>query len=162
VIRPFDEASMERITQLTNKTNQFNVTTRRVTMAQMQALAADRNAITRSVRLNDCFGDHGLICVFSATIAEGTMTIQDWLMSCRVLKRGVEQLVFNEVLDEARRRGVREIIGIYLPTERNGLVKDLFPDLGFVPDGQVEGGSRWKMEVATAKPMEHFIAVDRG
>lgn len=162
VIGPFDEASMERITQLTNKTNQFNVATRRVTLAQMQALASDPNAVTRSVRLADCFGDHGLICVFSATIAGGVMTVQDWLMSCRVLKRGVEQLLFNEVLEEARRRGVREIIGVYLPTERNGLVKDLFSDLGFAPDGQAEGGSRWKLEVANARPTEHFISVHRG
>ncbi|MCO6437783.1 MAG: HAD family hydrolase [Phycisphaerae bacterium] len=161
IVRPFDEASLERITQLTNKTNQFNVTTRRVTPAQMEALADDPQAVTRYVRLRDCFGDHGLICVFSATVDGEVMTVQDWLMSCRVLKRGVEFLLFNDILEEARRRGVRVIAGVYRPTERNALVKDLYRDLGFSPDGEaVDGGSLWRLEVSQAKPLEHFIETE--
>lgn len=160
VIRPFEAVSMERITQLTNKTNQFNLTTRRVVQSEMERFARDPAWITYSVRLRDRFGDHGLISVFFGEIRSDRLVIEGWLMSCRVLKRGVEQALFAVVLEEARRRGVEEIIGIYLPTDRNGLVRDMYSELGFEKTSESDKEVRFRLEVAIARQPEHFIALE--
>lgn len=160
VVRPFEPISMERITQLTNKTNQFNLTTRRVVQSEMEEFAESDSWITLSMRLRDRFGDHGLISVFFGEIEDARLTIEGWLMSCRVLKRGVEQALFQKVLDEARRRGVEEIIGVYKPTERNALVRDMYPNLGFEKLSESESEVRWRIRVADAPVSEHFIELD--
>ncbi len=156
-VRPFEAISMERITQLTNKTNQFNLTTRRVVQSEMEEFASDDNWITLSVRLQDCFGDHGLISVFFAQIKGAQLVVEGWLMSCRVLKRGVEQALFEVVLAEARERGIAEIIGIYRPTDRNALVQDMYGALGFEKVEESSEEVRWRVDVATAESPEHFV-----
>jgi FkbH-like protein len=161
-IRPFEPVSMERITQLTNKTNQFNLTTRRVTLAEMESIANDPAYLTRSVRLRDRFGDHGLISVLFARVEKQTMTIDAWLMSCRVLKRGVEEAQFNELVREAWRRNVKQIIGIYVPTDRNRLVRDHYESLGFelMGPGSASGETRWRLDVSKARALENQIEVE--
>lgn len=160
VIRPFEAVSMERITQLTNKTNQFNLTTRRVVQSEMERFGRDPGWITYSVRLHDRFGDHGLISVFFGEIRATQLIIEGWLMSCRVLKRGVEQALFAVVLEEARRRGVEEIIGIFRPTDRNALVRDMYGDLGFEKAAESASEILFRLEVANARSPEHCIALE--
>lgn len=160
VIRPFETLSMERITQLTNKTNQFNLTTRRVVQSEMERFAGDDTWITFSARLRDRFGDHGLISVFFAEIRGKQMVIEGWLMSCRVLKRGLEQALFERVLEKARERGIDELIGIFRPTDRNALVRDMYGDLGFQKVSETEQETRWRLRVAGAEAPEHFIAIE--
>jgi FkbH-like protein len=158
IVRPFEPVSFARITQLVNKTNQFNLTTRRLTGAEVEALAASPAHFTRTVRLEDRFGDHGLVAVLFGRIEARTLTLDGWLMSCRVLNRGVEQLLLNEVVAAARRLGVTHIVGSYIPTDRNAMVKDLYPQLGFSAVGDHDGTTTWRFDVEDFKPLQTCIA----
>ncbi len=158
-IRSFEPVSFARITQLINKTNQFNLTTRRLTGAQVEALAADPNGFTRTVRLQDRFGDHGLISVFFGHIESGTLTVDGWLMSCRVLNRRVEHRLLNEVVAAMARADVRYVVGSFIPTDRNTLVKDLYRDLGFSLISDRDGMTTWRLDVASFTPLQTFVTV---
>jgi FkbH-like protein len=144
--RPFDSVNRGRIAQLINKSNQFNLTTRRYTEAEVAALEADGAVFTLQVRLTDAFGDNGMISVIVCRPdAQGCWEIDTWLMSCRVLGRKVEDMVLKEIVREARRRGVPELVGVYRPTDRNGMVREHYAKLGFEPD-QAEGDeTRWRL-----------------
>ena len=159
-VEPFTPVSFERITQLINKTNQFNLTTPRLVRAEVERIAADPAMITRTVRLRDRFGDHGLISVVFARISEDQLLVEAWLMSCRVLGRGVERLLFNELISAARRAGLNSLVGFYKPTDRNGLVRNHFSQLGFSSDGVDGGVERWRLRLDGAEPLETFIAAD--
>jgi FkbH-like protein len=161
-VRPFEPLAFERITQLVNKTNQFNLTTPRVVLSEILGLASDPAALTRTVRLRDRFGDHGLISVLYGHVQADRLTIDAWLMSCRVLGRGVERLLLNDVVAAARARGIQEIVGCYRATDRNGLVKGHYAGLGFTRDPDREatgpaGAEWWRLAVAGAAPLETFI-----
>jgi FkbH-like protein len=157
-VRPFEPVAFERITQLINKTNQFNLTTPRVVLADVERLASDPHSITRTVRLQDRFADHGLISVMFGHLDQGTLLIDAWLMSCRVLGRGVERLLFNDLTAVARAHGITDIVGQYKPTDRNMLVKDHYANLGFVLDGSDGPAERWRLRVADATTFDTFIA----
>jgi FkbH-like protein len=159
-IRPFEPISFERITQLINKTNQFNLTTPRVVPADVERLASDPLAMTRTVRLRDRFSDHGIISVFFGSVQDDTLFVDAWLMSCRVLGRGVERLLFNDVLAEARDRGLAHIVGVYRPTDRNMLVKDHYANLGFSRQPGEGPTERWLLRVADATALDTCISVD--
>jgi FkbH-like protein len=146
---PFDPAGRPRIAQLINKTNQFNLTTRRYTEAEVAAIEADGEAFTLQVRLEDRFGDLGMISVIICRPLEGdrrAWEIDTWLMSCRVLGRRVEEAVFAELNAEASRRGIERIVGIYRPTAKNGMAADHFPKLGFTRFDGGEGETRFLVE----------------
>ena len=131
--QPFDETGRARIAQLINKSNQYNLTTRRYTEAEVAAAERDPNCFTLQVRLSDTFGDNGMISVvICRRQGESDWEIDTWLMSCRVLGRRVEQMVLREILEHARRRGIRKLIGIYRPTDRNKLVAEHYSKLGFL------------------------------
>ncbi len=137
--QPFDAVGRTRITQLINKSNQFNLTTRRYTEVEVAAAEADPRCFTLQVRLADSFGDNGMISVIICRAGPaGTWMIDTWLMSCRVLGRGVERMVLGEMLRHAKERGIDRFIGIYRPTERNGMVRDHYRNLGF---RQIAGAS---------------------
>jgi FkbH-like protein len=139
--QPFDDTGRARITQLINKSNQFNLTTKRYTEADVAAAACDASCFTLQVRLSDTFGDNGMISVvICRTQSQTVWEIDTWLMSCRVLGRRVEQMVLKQIIERAAARRVRHLIGIYRPTERNRLVEDHYANLGFSelrrdPDG---------------------------
>jgi FkbH-like protein len=139
--QPFDEIGRSRITQLMNKSNQYNLTTKRYTEAEVTAVERDPDCFTLQVRLSDAFGDNGMISVVICRPQGGAeWEIDTWLMSCRVLGRRVEQMVLREILEHARRHGIHRLIGIYRPTNRNKLVDDHYSKLGFSevrrdPDG---------------------------
>lgn len=159
-IQPFDTRNLDRITQLTNKTNQFNLTTLRMTQAEVEALVDRPDAITAYMRLSDTFGDNGLISVVAGQIEDDTLSIDLWLMSCRVFKRGAEHAMANHVMQAAARRGVTKVRGLYKPTAKNGLAADFYGELGFSQmTVDAEGNATWTGTVAEFQPLPVFIEV---
>jgi len=161
VVQPFRSVDLPRIAQLIVKSNQFNVTTRRRTEAELTAISQNPEYGHFSVRLRDRFGDHGLISVVILHFENGVAEIDTWLMSCRVLKRQVEEVVLNEILRQARGRGCREVTGFYLPTEKNGIVKDLFSSFGFIPQEKGEPGKCYGLAIQDFRPLVHRISLQQ-
>jgi len=145
-IREFRAMDVPRISQLINKSNQFNLTTRRRTEAQVQAVMADPAYFGFTVRLVDRFGDYGLISIAIGRVQGGEAEIDTWLMSCRVLKRQVEEEVLNEIVRLARARGCTRIRGVYLPTSKNGMVRNHYPALGFRPVAAAEDRLEFELD----------------
>jgi FkbH-like protein len=132
--RHFDPVDLQRIVQLINKTNQFNLTTRRYVPAEVEAMMAAAGTVTLQLRLVDCFGDNGIIALIIGlpdAHDKETLIIDTWLMSCRVLGRRVEEASLNLLVQEAEKCGYRRIIGRYVKTEKNGMVKDHYAKLSF-------------------------------
>ncbi len=146
---PFDAVGRQRITQLINKTNQFNLTTKRYTEAEVSGAEADPAVFTMQVRLKDKFSDLGMIGVVIGRPSDlDTWEIDTWLMSCRVLCRGVEEAMLSKVVSEAKQQGIRRLVGKYVPTSKNGMVADHFSKLGFQPLGVTNNGhSLWELIV---------------
>ena len=157
VLAPFRDQDMVRITQLTNKTNQFNLTTRRYTQPEIAEIAADPSNYTLQVRLLDCFGDNGIICLVTCRPRDKAWRIDNWLMSCRVFNRKVENMVLDQLVQAARERGIQTLEGEYLPTEKNVVVADLYKDCGFSPVEDAEG--LWRLDVAKYELAEPPIEV---
>ena len=130
---PFRPVDLARVTQLINKTNQFNLTTRRHTEAEVKAMAGDPAMLTFAVRVTDRFGDNGLVSVVIGRRDGDAVELDSWLMSCRVLGRKVEDAVLRVVAGRALEHGAARLIGRYRPTSKNGLVRDMYPRLGFTP-----------------------------
>lgn len=153
VFQPFDSSGRARIAQLINKSNQFNLTTRSYTEADVALMESDPSCFTMQTRLLDTFGDNGMIgVVICRTVAAGEWEIDTWLMSCRVLGRRVENMVLRELLGHAAGRNIRRLTAQYIPTNRNKLVEQHYRKLGFAlveecPDGR----TIWELEVATAQ-----------
>lgn len=146
--QPFDDAGRARIAQLINKSNQFNLTTRRYTEPEVALVQRDPAAFTLQVRLADSFGDNGMISVLICRQVEDAWEIDTWLMSCRVLGRKVEQAVLRELIEQARARGVTRLLGRYLPTEKNKLVEQHYEKLGFtLLERGADGSSSWQLQV---------------
>lgn len=145
-ITDFSPINLARITQLTNKSNQFNVTTKRFTPAEMEQTYNSADYIRLCGRLEDKFGDNGIVSVVIGKKQGETLDIELWLMSCRVLKRDMEYAMLDELVKAAKEQGIAEIIGNYYPTAKNGMVKNLFADFGFekiAEDG--EGNTKWQL-----------------
>ncbi len=151
---PFDAKSRPRIVQLINKTNQFNLTTRRYTEAEVRALEEDGNVFTLQLRLADRFGDMGMIgSVICRVTGEGIWDIDTWLMSCRVLGRRVEEATLARIVDEARRCGVERLVGTFLPSSRNAAVSDHYLKLGFALVAEADAGARsYALEIGAYEP----------
>jgi len=130
-VTAFKPIYLERIAQLTNKSNQFNLTTKRYTLSEIEAVANNRNYITLYGRLADKFGDNGLVSVVIGEVKENTLHIDAWLMSCRVLKRGMEQAMFDELVSQSQQLGINIIKGYYYKTAKNSMVAELYKVLGF-------------------------------
>ncbi|MFI8742434.1 HAD-IIIC family phosphatase [Stutzerimonas zhaodongensis] len=164
---PIGAAELARSTQLINKTNQFNLTTRRYSEAEVERIASDPAAVALAIRLADKFGDNGLISVVlarpDAAVASDELLIDSWLMSCRVLGRQVEDAVLDVLTNATTAAGYRALIGEYRPTERNGMVAEHFPRLGFVqhsaPDDSAREATFWRYELTSPRTPRHFIEV---
>jgi FkbH-like protein len=160
--QPFDATGRARIAQLISKSNQFNLTTRRYTEAQVEQLSRDPACWTLQVRLADKLGDNGMISVIVCRKRDAGWEIDTWLMSCRVLGRRVEEMVLREILDHARREGAASLIGVYRPTERNKLVEKHYEKLGFACAAtEPDGTTVWRLDVATAAVAAAPMAVRR-
>lgn len=139
----------DRITQLINKTNQFNLTTRRYTLPEVKTAAERADHVTLYGRLSDKFGDNGLVSVIMGVQQDDAIGIDLWIMSCRVFKREMELAMFDALCEEARKRRVRTITGRYFPSPKNGLVATLYAELGFEHVCTDEGGqSTWQFTLA--------------
>ncbi len=151
--RSFDAVGLPRIVQLVNKTNQFNLTTRRMREAEAAALISDPAVLTLQLRLADRLADHGMIAVATGRLAGDDLVIETWLMSCRVLGRRVEEGILAILAAQAVRSGARRLLGLYRPSGRNGMVADLYPRLGFAPAApDSDGVERWMLDLATYAP----------
>ncbi len=156
----FRPTYLERIAQLTNKSNQFNLTTRRYTLAEMEAVAGDDTFIPLYGRLADRFGDNGLVSVVIGRKAGRQLHIELWLMSCRVLKRDMERAMLDALVAQARAAGLDRIIGYYFPTPKNGMVASHYEGLGFQHVSTKDSGaSVWSLEVWDESPQNRHIQV---
>ena len=163
-VRPFDSVGRTRIAQLINKSNQFNLTTRRRSEAEVAAIEADDAWLGLQFRLSDSFGDNGMISVVILHFVDGTATIDTWLMSCRVLERKVEQAVLNLIVAEAVRRNALSVIGEYVPSARNQMVSEHYAKLGFgrLVQEPETGATRWQLFVNDYRPFAvHFSIPDK-
>ena len=166
-IAPFDQPGRKRIAQLISKSNQFNLTTRRYSEAEVAALQANPDAVTVQARLADMFGDNGMISAVICHKNGKHWEVDTWIMSCRVLGRRVEEAILQHLVTEARAAGASELIGRYIPTARNGLVRDHFEKLGFTKAGEgPDGATSWRLVVGDYAdkelPMKIDVAVSAG
>jgi FkbH-like protein len=127
---PIDLSNRARVTQLVNKSNQFNLLTRRMTETEVQAMEADPSVITLQARLTDRYGDMGLISVVTCSVSGADATVTDWLMSCRVLGRKVEEGIYDTLMKALAQRDVTTLHASYLPTKKNSMVREHFDKLG--------------------------------
>lgn len=149
VIKDFEPVYLARITQLTNKSNQFNLTTKRYNEAEMQKVAESSDHIRLYGRLTDKFGDNGIVSVVIGSINGEELSIDLWLMSCRVLKRNMEYAMLDTLVKKSREAGIKRLIGHYYPTAKNAMVKDLYADFGFALIKEFEdGGTKWALDLA--------------
>lgn len=161
----FNILDAPRISQLINKSNQFNLTTRRRSEAEVQALINDPEHLCFTVRLADRFGDHGLISVVIGKILESpeglTLEIDTWLMSCRVLKRQVEEEIVNEIMRLAVLKKCTRVRGAYLPTAKNGMVRELYPQMGFASISQAADRAEYECDARSFQPIATKIQIAR-
>jgi FkbH-like protein len=148
----FNQQGRGRIVQLINKTNQFNLTTRRYTEAEVVAMEEDPSIFTLQLRLQDRFGDNGMISVIVCRTVGKQWNIDVWLMSCRVLKRRVEEFVLAQIVQHAREQGITTLQGEWIPSNRNDLVKDHYANLGFSSLKEEDGSTFWQLEVKDYQP----------
>ncbi len=147
-IRDFDAVSLPRITQLTNKSNQFNLTTKRYTQAEMEVVAASPAHIRLYGRLEDTFGDNGIVSVVIGKKEGSALHVELWLMSCRVLKRDMEYAMLDALVEECRKQGISEIVGYYYPTKKNAMVAQLYAAFGFTKTAEDgEGNTVWNLQI---------------
>jgi FkbH-like protein len=158
---PVDAMSLARVTQLVNKTNQFNLMTERLSEAEVSARMNDPRWITLQARLTDRFGDNGIIAVLMARVEGPEAVIETWLMSCRVLGRGVEEACLNLLAEAAMAKGARRMVGMYRPTEKNGMVREMYGGLGFRKvHEEDDGAARWELELDGFVPRPVTIDVN--
>jgi FkbH-like protein len=154
-IKPFDQMGRGRIEQLINKTNQFNLTTKRCDAAEVREYEESPAFYTAQVRVTDRFGDNGMIGVVVAEKTDKTWDIPIWLMSCRVLNRRVEEAVLNGIAAAARADGATELIGRYIASPKNAMVKDLYGRLGFERVREDAGGTQtWRLDLESYTPKD--------
>jgi FkbH-like protein len=165
LVAPFDAEQLPRVAQLVGKTNQFNLTTRRHGVAELRAMMDDPRCIHLSLRLRDRFADHGLVGVIIG-VGDGageTLDIDTWLMSCRVLGRTADAEMLAQLTRRAADRGYRWVTGSYVPTAKNGMVRELYARFGFARDDAGDhGATRWRYDLRTGGPItnEYIESVD--
>ena len=145
-IRPFDDISVSRVAQLTNKSNQFNLTTMRCSEDDIRNMKESSDFVTLSGSLSDKFGDNGIVAIVSGEIVELDLHIRLWLMSCRVLKRGMENAMMNELVNLCKDKGIKRLIGYYYPTAKNAMVKDFYKQYGFSFE-EISEGTKWTLNI---------------
>ena len=143
-------ATLPRIHQLFQRTNQFNTTTRRYSLEDVHAAASDPNRHLWTLRTRDRFGDHGLVAVALIRCKNRTWTLDSFLMSCRVIGYGVETALLAAVVRAARADGISRIVGEFVPTKKNTPAREMYARHGFV-EGGVEGSMElWSLDMEKA------------
>lgn len=153
LVESFNKFNIPRVAQLSQRSNQFNLRTIRYTDADIENLITSKDYFTFAFTLEDKFGDNGLICVIILKHKnESTLFIDTWFMSCRVLKRGMENFVLNTISNFAKEKGYTYLEGEYIPTAKNEMVKDHYLNLGFEQDD-----TAWKLDVKNYTNRKSFI-----
>lgn len=154
----FSEGYLTRIVQLINKTNQFNLTTRRYTSPEVSALLQSERHLGLWGRLADRFGDNGLVSVVLGEQRGDEFHLDLWLMSCRVLKRSFEHVMLDTLVERLQRRGVRRLVGYYKRTEKNDMVAEHYARLGFVLSERVgETESKWVLDLESPYVLRNTV-----
>lgn len=164
-IQNFIPMYMSRIAQLTNKSNQFNLTTKRYTQAEIEQAESDDSRITLYGKLSDKFGDNGVVSIVIGRIDDekkDTLHMELWLMSCRVLKRDMEFAMMDELVSKAKAMGIKKILGYYYPTAKNAMVKDFYGLQGFSKISEDEQGNTvWEFIITDDyENKQHVIEVN--
>lgn len=159
-IGDFIPVYIARITQLTNKSNQFNLTTKRYTQTEMEEVWHSPNYIRLYGKLIDKFGDNGVVSVVIGEKRDNILHIDLWLMSCRVLKRDMEQAMLDTLVDRCRQSGISKIVGYYYPTKKNGMVRELYGTFGFTKISEDENGNTvWELSIDGYENQNRYIKV---
>jgi FkbH-like protein len=159
-ISDFTPAYLNRITQLTNKSNQFNLTTKRYTLEEMEAVSRAGEYVRLVGKLEDKFGDNGVVSVVIGKRDGDELHMELWLMSCRVLRRGMEYAMLDVLARRCAALGINSVFGYYYKTEKNGMVAGLFQSFGFenVSTGH-NGDSVWRLEISGYERRNDIIDV---
>ena len=158
-IKNFDDLDKARIVQLGNKSNQFNLTTIRRNDSDIKKIINLKDGNSFVLRVEDCFGDYGLIGVIICEIVDTTYFINTWFMSCRVLERQIENVILNEIIKRGKKNGCKKIVGKYINSNRNNLVKDLYTKLGFTFVENKDLESVYELDITKYKNLEHKIEI---
>jgi FkbH-like protein len=158
-IEPFKPVYYDRITQLINKTNQFNLTTRRYTLAEVEMVAGNPEYVTLWGKLLDTFGDNGLVSAIIGHRTGRELHIDLWIMSCRVLKREMEFAMLDALVEACSEKGISRIAGYYIPSRKNGMVADHYKTLGFSPMAEEQAASRWSLDLHDYVPKTRHIRI---
>lgn len=159
-IYPFTPLYLPRIAQLTNKSNQFNLTTKRYTESELRWFSENPDYITLYGKLSDCFGDNGVVSVIVGRRDGGAVEIELWLMSCRVLKRNMEHAMLDILCREAVKAGAGCLRGYYYKTAKNNMVRTLYPDFGFSLVREDGENTVWELPLSGYTRRNHVIRVN--
>lgn len=160
VIRDFEPVYIPRIAQLTNKSNQFNLTTLRISESEMENISKDDRYIRLYGKLSDKYGDNGVITVVIGQKENDKLHIKLWLMSCRVLKRDMELAMLDSLVDAAKAQGIKKLYGYYYKTAKNAMVKKFYATLGFKKLSETEDSSEWELDISDYQNKNKVIEVE--
>lgn len=148
VIKPFEPVFLDRIAQLTNKSNQFNLTTKRYSRADIEEVSASEEYIDIYGKLIDKFGDNGVVSVVIGHVNKDVLDMDLWIMSCRVLKRDMEFAMMDALVARSKEAGLKKIIGYYYPTAKNNMVRDFYDRMGFTKVSEdADGNTTWEFDL---------------
>lgn len=147
IIKKFEPVYMARIAQLTNKSNQFNLTTRRYTQTEIESIVGNDSYITLYGKLIDKFGDNGVVSVVIGHVVGDECQIDLWIMSCRVLKRDMEFAMMDSLVKRCKEQGIKRIHGYYYPTAKNSMVREFFAVQGFEKVSENDGNTEWILDI---------------
>ena len=159
-IKSFSSIYLDRITQLTNKTNQFNLTTKRYTASEIENIVTSDEYIKIYGKLTDKYGDNGLIAISIGRIKENQCHIDLWLMSCRVVKRDMEFAMLDELVRQCKEKGVLEIVGYYYQSAKNHMVSDLYEKFGFALNDTKGEDTIWRLDISNYENQNKFIGIE--
>ena len=159
-IQGFSPLYIQRIAQLTNKSNQFNLTTLRCSEEDIRTMAEDADHLCLCGKLVDKFGDNGIVTVVAGQQQGSALHMRLWLMSCRVLKRGMEDAMMDTLMRHAAARGIEKVVGYYYPTAKNAMVREFYAQFGFAKTQESEQGTTWELNVADYVPRNPHMKIE--
>jgi len=160
-IQDFTPVALPRIVQLTNKSNQFNLTTLRCTEDDIRSMAEKPDWITLYGKLVDKFADNGVVTVVAGQAQGQTLCLRLWLMSCRVLKRGMEDAMMDTLAAKAAAAGYTALEGYYYPTAKNAMVREFYAGYGFEKTAEdADGNTTWRLDLAAYNPRCPHIKIE--
>jgi len=144
----FKKEKIERIHQLINKTNQFNLTTKRMNINETKNIINNSGFLSIVGNLDDKFGENGIVTILIAKVKKDKIEIIQWLMSCRVFNRGLEFAVFDQLISWCKKNSISTIHGFYIPTKKNKITKDFYKNLNFKNIDKNKQKSKWEFKIS--------------